>query len=183
MLAAMSACSQFLRLARVVKFAFTLALSWWCGAATLVAQTETNSRPRVIIETDAGGDPDDEQSLVRFLLYANEWDVEAIIANRARARDGENRNRERTGPGIVRALVRAYGECWTNLVQHDARYPSPETLLARTVPGADSTDEAARLIVTAVDRDDPRPVWYTDWGSDHGASTNNLRRALDRVLR
>jgi hypothetical protein len=27
---------------------------------------------RVIIETDAGGDPDDEQSLVRSLVYANE---------------------------------------------------------------------------------------------------------------
>jgi hypothetical protein len=36
-------------------------------------------RLRVIIETDAGGDPDDEQSLVRFLLYTNEWDVEGII--------------------------------------------------------------------------------------------------------
>ena len=37
---------------------------------------------RVIVETDAGGDPDDEQSQVRFLLYANEWDVVGIIANR-----------------------------------------------------------------------------------------------------
>src|ERR1051325_138060 len=68
------------------------------------------SRLRFIIETDAGGDPDDEQSLVRFLLYVNEWDVEGIIANRARARDGENRNPERTGLGIVRAQVKAYGE-------------------------------------------------------------------------
>ena len=36
-------------------------------------------RLRLIIETDAGGDSDDEQSLVRFLLYANEWDIEGII--------------------------------------------------------------------------------------------------------
>src|SRR5687768_7715921 len=141
-----------------------------------------DSRLRFIIETDAGGDPDDEQSLVRFLLYVNEWDVEGIIANRARARDGENHNRERTGPGIVRALVRAYGECWTNLVQHDARYPRPETLLERTVAGDDSNEDAMKLIIAAVDRNDPRPVWYADWGSDHGSSTNNLCRALDRVL-
>ena len=40
-------------------------------------------RLRVIVETDAGGDPDDEQSMVRFLLYSNEWDVEGIICNRA----------------------------------------------------------------------------------------------------
>src|SRR4051794_20936705 len=38
----------------------------------------SSDRLRLIIETDAGGDPDDEQSLVRFLLYANEWDVEGI---------------------------------------------------------------------------------------------------------
>src|ERR1051325_1837876 len=39
-------------------------------------------RIRLMIETDAGGDPDDEQSFVRFLLYSNEWDVEGIIATR-----------------------------------------------------------------------------------------------------
>src|SRR6266852_5169513 len=78
-------------------------------------------RLRLIIETDAGGDPDDEQSMVRFLVYVNEWDVEGIIANRPRAREGENRNPERTGLGIVRRLVRAYGECYSNLVQHDSR--------------------------------------------------------------
>ena len=140
-------------------------------------------RLRLIIETDAGGDPDDEQSLVRFLHYVNEWDVEGIIANRPRARDGENRNRERTGIGIVRAQVNAYGECWPNLVQHDPRYPRPEALLARAVVGYDGTDDAVNLILTTMDREDPRAVWYIDWGSDRGSGTNNLRRALDRVLR
>src|SRR5215212_1899727 len=160
----------------------------FCSIFLLPLPTRATTAPppdrlRLIIETDAGGDPDDEQSLVRFLLYANEWDVEGIIANRERARDSENRNRERTGLGVVRALVKAYGECWTNLVQHDPRYPPPETLLARTVAGHDNTDDAVNLIIAAVDRSDPRPVWYADWGTDHGAATNNLRRALDRVLR
>jgi hypothetical protein len=140
-------------------------------------------RLRLVIETDAGGDPDDEQSLVRFLLYANEWDVEGIIANRARARDGENRNKERTGLGIVRAQVNAYGECWTNLVLHDARYPKPGEMLARTFAGDDESDEALKFILAAVDRNDPRPLWYADWGSDRGSGTNNLRRALDFVWR
>jgi hypothetical protein len=137
---------------------------------------------RLIIETDAGGDPDDEQSLVRFLLYANEWDVEGIIANRPTARDGENRNPERTGLGIVRRLLDAYGQCWTNLVQHDPRYPTKEYLWQRTVPGYNHTNAAVDLIIAAVDRPDRRPLWYSDWGTDHGSATNNLRRALDRVL-
>ena len=138
---------------------------------------------RLIVETDAGGDPDDEQSLVRFLLYVNEWDVEGIIANRSRSRDGENLNRERTGLGVVRALVKAYGECWTNLVQHDARFPAPELLLERTVAGHDGTDDAVKLIIATVDRDDARPIWYMDWGSDRGSGEVNMRRALDRVRR
>ena len=71
-------------------------------AAEVAPRAAALERIRLIIETDAGGDPDDEQSLVRFLLYANEWDVEGIIANRSAARDGENRNPERTGLGIAR---------------------------------------------------------------------------------
>jgi len=37
----------------------------------------TDGRPRVIATSD--GEIDDECSMVRFLLYANEWDIEAII--------------------------------------------------------------------------------------------------------
>ena len=75
----------------------------------LLPPAHADTRLRIIIETDAGGDPDDEQSLVPAL--SNEWDVEGIICNR-RARDGENLNPERTGLGIVQAMVRAYGECY-----------------------------------------------------------------------
>ena len=142
-----------------------------------------DSRLRLLIETDAGGDPDDEQSLVRFLLYANEWDVEGIIANRPEARKGENLNRERTGLGIVRQLLNAYDECYTNLVQNDPRYPTRDHLWQRTVPGYNGQDAAVELIIKAVDRSDDRPLWYSDWGTDHGAATNNMLRALDRVLR
>src|ERR1700730_9333876 len=96
---------------------------------------EATDRLRVIIETDAGGDPDDEQSLVRFLLYANEWDVEGIVCTRATARDRENLNPERTGLGIVRRMLQAYSECHPNLVKHDRRFPSKEYLWKRTVAG------------------------------------------------
>ena len=69
------------------------------SAATLQAQEPKpadkvdSTRYRLIIETDAGGDPDDEQSMVRFLVYVNEWDVEGIIVNRREVRDGENENK------------------------------------------------------------------------------------------
>jgi dienelactone hydrolase len=142
-----------------------------------------NDRLRIIIETDAGGDPDDEQSLVRFLLYVNEWDVEGIIANRPRARDRENLNPERTGLGVTLALVNAYGQCYPSLVRHDPYYPKPEQLRQRTVAGYANTEDGVNLIVAAVDKDDPRPVWFCNWGTDHGAAPSCLKRALDRVLR
>ena len=118
-----------------------------------------------------------------FLLYANEWDVEGIIANRPATRRPENKNPEDSGLGVVRRLLDAYGECRPSLVQHDARYPTKESLLQRTVAGYNDTDDAVELILRAVDKDDPRPVWYSDWGTDNGAAVNNLKRALDRVRR
>src|SRR3979490_933989 len=98
-----------------MRYAMRNGLLGWASAALFLAfvlagPAKGTERLRVLIETDAGGDPDDEQSLVRFLLYANEWDVEGIIASRPAARDGENKNPERTGLGIVRAHLRAYAE-------------------------------------------------------------------------
>jgi hypothetical protein len=77
--------------------------------------------------------------------------------------------------------VRAYGECYPKLVQHDARYPKPDVLLQRTVPGYADSEEGVELILAAVDSDDPRPVWFLNWGTDHGSAPSCLRRALDRV--
>jgi hypothetical protein len=141
------------------------------------------SRLRLIVETDAGGDPDDEQSLVRLLVYANEFDIEGLIANRPLARERENKNVVRDGLGIVRALVSAYGECYPNLIKHDHRFPSPDQLLARTVAGYDDVDDGVEVIVRAVDSPDPRPLWFSNWGTDRGSAESCLKRALDRVLR
>ncbi len=100
------------------------------------------------------GDPDDEQSLVRFLVYANDFDIEGIIANRPIARGGENKNPIRDGLGIVRAMIKAYGECYPNLVKHDSRAPRPEQLLARTVAGSNNVDDGVDLVLQAVDAED-----------------------------
>ena len=170
------AVATFMRLLIVVVVA---ALA--CGAPTASAQPE--ARPRVLIETDAGGDPDDEQSLVRFLLYCNEWDVEGIIATRPTARERENLNRQRTGLGIVRAMLDAYAECYPNLIKHDTRYLPPDHLRRVSVPGYADVRDGVDLIRAAVDRDDPRPVWFCNWGTDDGSAPSSLKRALDEVLR
>ena len=38
-----------------------------------------DTKPRVIVTSD--GEIDDECSMVRFLLYANEWDIEGIVTS------------------------------------------------------------------------------------------------------
>ena len=43
------------------------------------AFAQEKSKPRIINTTDLGADPDDEQSMVRFLVCSNEFDIEGLI--------------------------------------------------------------------------------------------------------
>lgn len=141
---------------------------------------------RVLIETDIGGDADDQASLVRFLLYANEWDVEGIIAERSAAKFNTDPVRNhlglpaKNGFELAQAYLKAYGEVHPNLAKHSPGFPSYDALRSRTVPGTNDTDAGVRLIVAAADKNDPRPIWYSNWGCNSGA-VNNLKRALDKV--
>ncbi len=147
---------------------------------------EAQERLRVIVETDIGGDADDQASLVRFLLYSNEWDVEGIIADRAAGKFNTDPVRNHKGikatNGYELALgyLDAYAQVYDNLKRHSNGYPTPERLRQITVPGWNETDAGVKLLIAAGDRDDPRPIWYGNWGSNSGA-TSNLRRAFDRV--
>ena len=38
-------------------------------------------KPRVFVLTDIENEPDDAMSMVRFLVYANQWDVEGLVAD------------------------------------------------------------------------------------------------------
>ena len=51
------------------------------NGAVLKGDEETAlPRQRMMVLTDIEADPDDTQSLVRLLLYANSMDIEAIVA-------------------------------------------------------------------------------------------------------
>ena len=90
---------------------------------------QADARPRVIVLTDLSNEPDDEESLVRFLVYANEFDVEGLIATTS--------THLKKGPreDILRRDLDAYEKVLPNLRKHAPGYPSAGQLRAVTATG------------------------------------------------
>jgi hypothetical protein len=150
---------------------FVPVLLSWVLAAAPAGQVQTpesraadGQRPRVIISTDIGGtDPDDLQSMVHFLLYADMFDVEGLISSPY-------------GPGRrehILQVIDRYAADYPNLKTHSNRYPPPEDLRRLTKQGAiDSAPshgvsratEGSEWIVRSARQNDPRPLWVLVWG-------------------
>ena len=90
-------------------------------------------RPRLAMLTDIGGDPDDQQSLVRLMVYANEFEIELLVASAAGTR-GELKE-SITRPDLIREIVAAYGEVRPNLLRHASGWPTAAELGGRIVAG------------------------------------------------
>src|SRR5436190_20935032 len=81
-------------------------------------------RPRLCVLTDIGGDPDDQQAMVRLMVYANEFEIEGLIAS-ASGIPGELKEAI-TRPDLIRATVAAYGQVLPNLLRHAPGWPTAE---------------------------------------------------------
>ena len=138
-----------------------------------------DARPRVIVTSD--GEIDDECSLVRFLLYANEWDIEGIITSSSQY---HWRGHKWAGDDWAKPYLDAYANVYPNLVKHDSRYPTPEYLRAHTLLGNvkaegemdEVTAGSQRIVEVLLDESDQRPVWIQAWGG-----TNTIARALKTI--
>src|SRR5687768_16655160 len=108
----------------------TLGLMLLCVVAGKIGAAE---RPRLAVLTDIGGDPDDQQSLIRLMVYANEFDLELMIASAAGTR-GELKE-SITRPDLIRQIVDAYGAALPNLKRHASRWPEHAELVARIHSG------------------------------------------------
>ena len=154
------------------------------ASAQLKGARHAEARLRLIVLTDIGGDPDDQQSMIRLMVFANEFDIEGLIAS-ASGTPGELK-RATAQPDLIRQIVEAYGKVLPNLRQHAEGYPSAEDLLARIKSGnpqrgwdhvGDGHDtDGSRWIIQVVDRPDPRPVNVAIWGGQ-----TDLAQALWRV--
>ncbi|PSL01719.1 DUF1593 domain-containing protein [Cecembia rubra] len=137
-------------------------------------------KQRVLVLTDITNEPDDQQSLVRFLVYANEYDIEGIIATTS------THLRNQTKKDKIEELVRNYGQVKSILDIHANEYPSMEYLLSITsihLPlfsmegvGEGKDSPGSELLIKAVDKSDDRPLWVSVWGG-----ANCLAQALWKV--
>lgn len=141
---------------------------------------------RVIAMTD--GEGDDRCSMVRFLLYSNEMDIEAIIQTNSYYQVyGHSKN---TGELWLEQQIEAYGFVINNLRVHDPSYPSEDFLMSRLYIGDEDPDHVVkgsseakppfknsegsnRIIEVLLDDTDSRPVWVQSWGG-----TNTVAQAL-----
>ncbi len=136
-------------------------------------------KPRVIVTSD--GEIDDECSMVRFLLYANEWDIEGIVTTSSQYHSHKH---NWAGDDWIDPYLEAYTRVYPNLVKHDPEYPSPEYLQSRVALGNVETEgemeqvtDGSQLIVRVLlDETNDRPVWLQAWGG-----TNTIARALKTI--
>lgn len=149
------------------------------GLSISTASSKNNERIRVIVTSD--GEIDDQCSLVRFLLYANEWDIEAIVTSSSQYHwHGHNWE----GDDWYVRFYDAYAKVLPNLLKHDKRYPSVEELKKKTFLGNVEkegemeivSDGAKRITEILLDKSDNRPIWVQAWGG-----TNTIARALKTI--
>ena len=73
----------------------------WLLIATSPLTAQEFDKQRIIVLTDIENEPDDAESLVRFMLYTNHFDVEGLCATTSRWL------RDRTAEWRIKEIVEA----------------------------------------------------------------------------
>ncbi|MFA9389725.1 MAG: nucleoside hydrolase-like domain-containing protein [Prolixibacteraceae bacterium] len=145
-----------------------------------VENTFAIEKPRVFVLTDIENEPDDAMSMVRFLVYANQYDIEGLAATTS------IHQKNKTAPSKILEIVEAYGKVRNMLEKHEAGFPKGEFVVSKITEGlpeygmqavGEGKDSpASKKLIEAVDKKDSRPLWVTVWGGP-----NVLAQALWKV--
>jgi hypothetical protein len=146
---------------------------------------DATERPRLAILTDIGGDPDDQQSMIRLMFYSREFEIEALIASASGIPGQLDQSVVR--PDLIQEIIEAYGEVLPNLQRHATGWPSPDHLLSvvksgnpcrkRDFIGEGHDTEGSRFLIACVDSGtEQRPLNLCIWGGQ-----TDLAQALWRV--
>src|SRR5947209_8803327 len=111
-----------------MRFLASLTALLMIPAAVRADPPSPQERPRLVVLTDISSltageaEPDDGQSLVRLMLYTNDFDIEGLVAS------SNLGHGQKVRPELIRRVVDAYDKVQSNLLPHDGRYPPAETL-------------------------------------------------------
>lgn len=120
----------------------------------LSCQKESPKHPRVFVFTDINidkGDPDDRQSLIHLLWYANELQIEGIVPDRLNA----------NGLEACQMVVEAYEKDFQEYGLKKKGYTEPTEIQATLATNTDDT----RLKFEKAASDTSSPLWVLVWGS------------------
>jgi len=156
-----------------------------CGPLKVFAdEPQAASKPRVIATTD--GEIDDRCSMVRFLLYANGWDIRGLIHSSSKYHwkgDGIAPGKDWQEATWLDTQLDAYAQVYANLRLHNPDYPSPEYLRSQVFVGnielegdmRNATPGSQRIVEVLLDPDESA-VWLQAWGG-----ANTIARALKTI--
>lgn len=141
---------------------------------------DARQKLRVLVLTDIENEPDDAMSLVRFLTYSNEWNVEGLVATTS------VHQKNKIATWRIREILDAYAKVQPNLVKHEPGYPTADYLRSvvreghadygMNAVGKGMDSPGSDLVIQAVDKNDSRPLWVQVWGGP-----NCLAQALWKV--
>ncbi len=147
-------------------------------------QPTIDERPRVIVTTD--GEIDDRCSMIRYLVYANEWDTLGLIHSSSKHHwkgDEAHKAHSWQGTAWLDKQIDLYEQVYPSLKRHDPNYPSPDYLRKQVFVGniayegeMTKVTPGSQRIVEVLLEDDPRPVWLQAWGG-----SNTIARALKTI--
>ncbi|HEY4194549.1 MAG TPA: nucleoside hydrolase-like domain-containing protein, partial [Mucilaginibacter sp.] len=148
--------------------------------APSILSAQSSKKLRVVVLTDIEADPDDTQSMVRFLTYCNQWDVEGLIAVTS------IHQKTRVAPESILKVLDAYEKVQPNLLKHEPGYPVAAILKAKVKKGLavygmegvgqGHDSQGSDWIEDVLKKKDDRPVWFAVWGGP-----NTLAQALWKI--
>ncbi len=153
------------------------------GFLSTASYGQMDARPRVIVSTDIGGsDPDDFQSMVHYLMYADRFDTEGLISSPPGAGRKEH----------IFEVINEYEKDYPNMVSHSSKFPLPDTLRTLAKQGAEepapsvgysNATEGSDWIIRCADSSDSRPLWILVWGSitDVAQAVHDAPRIKDKI--
>jgi hypothetical protein len=125
---------------------------------------QAQDKPRVIVSSDIGGtDDDDFQSMIHYLMYADRFQTEGLIASPF-------------GPGRksdILHIIDLYEKDYPKLVAKSQGFPLADELRAITKQGAisraplkgwTSFSEGSSWIIQCARRESDQPLWVLVWG-------------------